>query len=143
MDVRPIEILLVEDNPADVRLTIEVLKDGRIANNLQVASDGVEALERLRCTGEHGSSTCPDLVLLDLNLPRMDGREVLAKMREDPVLTRIPVIVLTTSSSEEDVLKMYGLHANCFVTKPVCHNEPDENDADNAAQCDPYCAQSV
>ena len=119
MEIKPIEILLVEDNPADVRLTVEVLKDGRIANNLEVANDGVEALERLRCTGEHAGRPCPDLVLLDLNLPRMDGREVLAAMRADPALTRVPVIVLTTSSSEADVLKMYDLHANCYITKPV------------------------
>jgi CheY-like chemotaxis protein len=119
MDIRPIEILLVEDNPADVRLTVEVLKDGRILNNLEVACDGEAALERLRGTGEHTGKPCPDLVLLDLNLPRKDGREVLAEMREDPVLNRVPVIVLTTSSSEADVLSMYDLHANCYITKPV------------------------
>ena len=119
MDVRPIEILLVEDNPADVRLTVEVLKDGRILNNLEVVSDGVEALERLGCTGKYGGKLCPDLVLLDLNLPRMDGREVLARMRQDEALARIPVIVLTTSSSEVDVLEAYDLHANCYITKPV------------------------
>ena len=117
--IEPIEVLLVEDNPADVRLTEEVLKEGRILNNVSVVHDGVEAMACMR--HEDGYADMPefDLVLLDLNLPKMDGREVLAAMREDPVLSRVPVIVLTTSSDEADVLKAYDLHANCYITKPV------------------------
>lgn len=116
---RPVEILLVEDNPADVRLTIEALKDGKILNNLTVANDGVEALEILRRENGHGEAARPDIVLLDLNLPRLDGREVLQQIKDDPELRRIPVVVLTTSADEQDVLRMYDLHANCYITKPV------------------------
>ncbi|HEX8701893.1 MAG TPA: response regulator [Myxococcaceae bacterium] len=116
---RPIEILLVEDNPGDVRLTIEALKEGKVRNNLSVAKDGVEALAFLRREGPHAGSARPDLILLDLNLPRKDGREVLADIKEDPVLRRIPVVVLTTSKAEEDILRTYDLHANCYITKPV------------------------
>jgi chemotaxis family two-component system response regulator Rcp1 len=116
---RPIEILLVEDNPGDVRLTIEALKEGKMRNNLAVAKDGVEALAYLRRQGSHASANRPDLILLDLNLPRKDGREVLAEIKEDPVLRRIPVVVLTTSKAEEDILRTYDLHANCYITKPV------------------------
>lgn len=116
---RPIEILLVEDNPGDVRLTIEALKEGKVRNRLSVARDGVEALAFLRRQGPHAGSTRPDLILLDLNLPRKDGREVLAEIKEDSSLRRIPVVVLTTSKAEEDILRTYDLHANCYITKPV------------------------
>jgi CheY-like chemotaxis protein len=116
---KPIEILLVEDNPADVRLTQEALKEGKVRNNLFVARDGVEALELLRRQGPHAKATKPDLILLDLNLPRKDGREVLADIKNDDNLRTIPVVVLTTSSAEADILKSYNLHANCYITKPV------------------------
>jgi len=115
----PIQILLVEDNPGDVRLTREVLKDGRINNTLNVVGDGVEALAFLRRQGAYADAGPQDLVLLDLNLPKKDGREVLAEMKADPVLRRIPVIILTTSSAELDILGAYDLHANCYITKPV------------------------
>jgi len=114
-----VEILLVEDNPADVRLTREALKEGRVGNLLHVVGDGVEAMEFLTRTGRHEHAPRPDLILLDLNLPRKDGRQVLAEIKEDPVLKSIPVVVLTTSKSEEDVLATYRLHANCYITKPV------------------------
>ena len=116
---RPVEILLVEDNPGDVRLTIEALKEGKVRNNLHVARDGMEALEFLRRQGKHKDAVKPDLILLDLNLPRRDGREVLAEIKNDPELKTIPVVVLTTSSAEADILKSYKLHANCYITKPV------------------------
>ena len=116
---RPIEILLVEDNPGDVRLTIEALKEGKVSNRLSVARDGVEALAFLRRVGPHANAVRPDLILLDLNLPRKDGREVLAEIKEDSHLRRIPVVVLTTSKAEEDILRTYDLHANCYITKPV------------------------
>ena len=117
--LRPIEILLVEDNPGDVRLTVEALREGRVPNNLHVASDGVEALEFLRRAGQFANAPRPDMILLDLNLPRKDGREVLAEIKEDPDLRRIPIVVLTTSQAERDVLQSYNLHANCYITKPV------------------------
>jgi CheY-like chemotaxis protein len=116
---RPIEILLVEDNPGDVRLTIEALKEGKVRNHLSVARDGVEALAFLRREGPHANAARPDLILLDLNLPKKDGREVLAEIKEDSRLRRIPVVVLTTSKAEEDILRTYDLHANCYITKPV------------------------
>jgi chemotaxis family two-component system response regulator Rcp1 len=116
---KPIEILLVEDNPGDVRLTFEALRDGRVSNNLHVVADGAEALNFLRKSGPYAAEPTPDLILLDLNLPKVDGREVLAEVKTDPVLKRIPVIVLTTSGAEEDILKTYDLHANSYVTKPV------------------------
>jgi chemotaxis family two-component system response regulator Rcp1 len=116
---RPIEILLVEDNPGDVRLTIEALKEGKVRNRLSVARDGVEALAFLRREGPHANAARPDLILLDLNLPKKDGREVLADIKEDTRLRRIPVVVLTTSKAEEDILRTYDLHANCYITKPV------------------------
>jgi two-component system, chemotaxis family, response regulator Rcp1 len=116
---RPIEILLVEDNPGDVRLTKEALKEGKVRNNLQVAEDGEEALEFLRRQGRHAQATRPDLILLDLNLPKKSGREVLEEIKADPELKRIPVVVLTVSKAEQDVLKSYNLHANCYITKPV------------------------
>jgi chemotaxis family two-component system response regulator Rcp1 len=115
----PIEILLVEDNPGDVRLTQEVLKEGRIQNVLNVVMDGVEALKYLRREGEYADVADTDLILLDLNLPKLDGREVLAVIKADPVLTHIPVVVLTTSAAEADILAAYNLHANCYITKPV------------------------
>jgi two-component system, chemotaxis family, response regulator Rcp1 len=115
----PIEILLVEDNPGDVRLTREALKEGKVANNLQVAQDGVEALAFLRREGPHARAPRPDIILLDLNLPRMDGRQVLAEIKKDDDLRRIPVVVLTTSKAEEDIVRSYNLHANCYITKPV------------------------
>ena len=116
---RPIEILLVEDNPGDVRLTIEALKEGKVRNRLSVARDGVEALAFLRREGAHATAPRPDLILLDLNLPRLDGREVLAEIKVDARLRRIPVVVLTTSKAEEDILRTYDLHANCYINKPV------------------------
>jgi chemotaxis family two-component system response regulator Rcp1 len=115
----PVQILLVEDNPADVRLTLEALKEGKIANIMNVAHDGVEALEFLRKLGKYASAPNVDLILLDLNLPRKDGREVLAEIKTDPDLKRIPVVVMTTSKAEEDILKSYNLHANCYVVKPI------------------------
>lgn len=119
MTGKSIEILLVEDNPADVRLTQEALREGKVRNNLHVARDGVEALELLRRQGRFAQVPRPDLVLLDLNLPRKDGREVLAEIKADPELKTIPVVVLTTSSAETDILRSYSLHANCYITKPV------------------------
>jgi CheY-like chemotaxis protein len=119
MTVQPINILLVEDNPGDVRLTMEALKEGKVHNRLAVTGDGVEALQYLRREGKHAAAERPDVILLDLNLPRKDGREVLAEVKADPDLRRIPVVILTTSKAEEDILKSYQLHANCYVTKPV------------------------
>jgi chemotaxis family two-component system response regulator Rcp1 len=114
-----VDILLVEDNAGDVRLTQEVLKDSKVRNNLAIATNGEEALLRLRKQGKFKDSVRPDLILLDLNLPIKDGREVLAQIKADENLKRIPVVVLTTSKAEEDILKTYNLHANCYVTKPV------------------------
>ncbi len=119
MSGTPIEILLVEDNPADVRLTIEALKEGKVSNHLSVAYDGVEALEFLRKNGKYSDAPRPDLVLLDLNMPRKDGREVLEDIKTDPDLKRIPVVIMTTSKAEQDIIKSYNLHANCYVTKPI------------------------
>ena len=116
---RPIEILLVEDNLGDVRLTIESLRETKVRNNLHVAKDGVEALAMLRREGRHADFVRPDLILLDLNLPRKDGREVLQDLKQDPALHTIPVVVLTTSQAEPDVLRSYELQANCYITKPV------------------------
>jgi two-component system response regulator len=116
---RPIEILLVEDNPGDIQLTKIALEDNKMSINLSVVEDGVEALEFLKKEGKYGDAPHPDLVLLDLNLPRKDGREVLEEMKADPILRRIPVVILTTSQAEEDVLKAYNLCANCYITKPV------------------------
>jgi chemotaxis family two-component system response regulator Rcp1 len=115
----PIEILLVEDNPGDVRLTVEALKDAKVHNNLHVAEDGVEAMVFLRREGKYADAPRPDLILLDLNLPKKDGREVLAEIKGDPDLRRIPVVILTISQDEEDILRSYNLHANCYITKPV------------------------
>ncbi len=118
-DNGPVEILLVEDNPGDERLTREALREGKVYSNLHWVKDGVEAMEFLRRQGRHAGAPRPDIVLLDLNLPRKDGREVLQDLKGDVELKRIPVVVLTTSQAEEDVLRSYNLHANCFVTKPV------------------------
>jgi chemotaxis family two-component system response regulator Rcp1 len=115
----PIEILLVEDNPGDVRLTKEALKEGKVFSNLHTVKDGVEAMEFLRRQGKYASVPRPDIILLDLNLPKKDGREVLQEIKSDDALKRIPVVVLTTSKAEEDVVRTYNLHANCYVTKPV------------------------
>jgi CheY-like chemotaxis protein len=114
-----VEILLVEDSPGDVRLTIEALKEANVRNRLNVVSDGVEAMEYLRREGKYSNAPRPDVVLLDLNLPRKDGRKVLAEIKEDPDLKVIPVVVLTTSRADEDILKAYEHHANCYITKPV------------------------
>lgn len=116
---KPIEILLVEDSPSDADLTIETLNDAKVLNNLHVVEDGVEALAYLRRVGDYIDAPRPDLVLLDLNLPKKNGREVLSEIKSDPNLQSIPVVVLTTSESDEDILKSYQLHANCYVTKPV------------------------
>jgi CheY-like chemotaxis protein len=117
--VKPIEILLVEDNPGDVRLTIEGLKEGKVHNNLWVVEDGVEAMAFLRREGRHSDAVRPDLILLDLNLPKKDGREVLSEIKGDDNLKTIPVVILTTSEAEQDILKAYMLHANCYIKKPV------------------------
>ena len=114
-----IEILLVEDNPGDVRLTLEVFKDGRINNKLNVVGDGVEALAYLRREGQYKDVRPQDLILLDLNLPKKSGCEVLAEIKSDSLLRQIPVVVLTTSAAELDILEAYDLHANCYITKPV------------------------
>jgi len=119
MEAGPVEILLVEDNPGDVRLTREALREGKVYSNLHWAKDGVEALEFLRRQGAHRDAPRPDIILLDLNLPKKDGREVLSEIKSDENLKRIPVVILTTSKAEEDVLRSYQLHANCYVTKPV------------------------
>jgi CheY-like chemotaxis protein len=115
----PVEILLVEDNPGDVRLTIEALRDAKVSNHLTVARDGVEALAMVRGTPPHTGAGHFDLILLDLNLPKKNGREVLADLKSDPKLKRIPVVILTTSQAEDDILKSYDLHANCYITKPL------------------------
>ena len=120
---KPIEILLVEDNPGDVRLTQEAFNDGKILNKLHVVGDGIEALAFLNQEGEYADVPRPELILLDLNLPRKDGRDVLAEIKADGDLRRIPVVVLTTSCSEEDILKSYDLNANCYITKPVDLNQ--------------------
>lgn len=116
---RPVEVLLVEDNPGDVRLTREAFKDGRVLVNITVAADGVEALEVLRHEGKFTEAAKPDLIVLDLNLPRKSGREVLEEIKADDELKRIPVIVMTTSKAEQDIHRAYNLNANCYVTKPV------------------------
>jgi two-component system, chemotaxis family, response regulator Rcp1 len=118
-NAQPIDILLVEDNPGDARLTQEVLKDSKIRNNLYIVSDGVQAMEFLFRRGEYGDTPRPDIILLDLNLPRMDGREVLKAIKMDESLRRIPIIIMTTSDDEYDILKAYNLYANCYITKPV------------------------
>jgi CheY-like chemotaxis protein len=119
MNEREIEILLVEDNPGDARLTMEALREAKVHNRLHHVTDGIEALAFLRRQGKHAKAVRPDLILLDLNLPRKDGREVLSEIKSDDSFRRIPVVVLTTSQAEEDILRAYNLNANCYVTKPV------------------------
>ena len=120
---RPIEILLVEDEPGDVRLTIEALRSARVRNRIHAVEDGVEALDFLHRRPPYAEAPRPDLILLDLNLPRKDGREVLAEIKADPTLRTIPVVVLTTSRARDDVLRSYDLHANCFISKPMDFDE--------------------
>ena len=119
IDERPVEILLVEDSPSDTELTIEALQEARIRNHLNIAEDGVQALEFLRRKGKYADAPRPDLIMLDLNLPRKDGREVLAEIKSDESLRTIPVVVMTTSRAEQDVFQAYQHHANCYITKPV------------------------
>jgi len=118
-DVRPVDILLVEDNPGDARLTKEALKDAKLKVNLHVVGDGVEAMAFMRKEGKYETTPVVDLVLLDLNLPKKDGRQVLSELKTDPVLRRTPVVIVTTSKAEEDIVRTYDLHANCYVTKPL------------------------
>ena len=118
-ETKPVEILLVEDSPTDALLAKEALEYSKVRNRLHVAVDGVEAMEFLRRQGKHANARRPDLILLDLNLPKKDGREVLREIKNDAQLSLIPVVVLTTSTAEADVLKTYGLHANCYIVKPV------------------------
>jgi two-component system, chemotaxis family, response regulator Rcp1 len=119
LDATPIEVLLVEDSPGDVRLTLEAFKDAKVHINMHLAPDGVEAMNFLNREGKHSKAPRPDLILLDLNLPKKDGRQVLEEIKQSPVLKSIPVVILTTSSSEADILRSYMLHANCYITKPV------------------------
>ncbi len=119
ISVEAIEILLVEDSPGDVRLTQEALKDSKLLNNLSVVSDGVQAMAFLRRQGAYSEAPRPDLILLDLNLPKKDGRQVLQEIKSDEDLLRIPVVILTTSNNEKDILITYNLHANCYISKPV------------------------
>ncbi|MBF8285995.1 MAG: transcriptional regulator [Anaerolineales bacterium] len=119
MSGQPIEILMVEDNPGDVRLAQEALREAKVRNHIHVLTDGVEALAYLRRQGRYANASRPDVILLDLNLPKKDGREVLAEIKVDPNLLRIPVVILTSSEAEEDILKAYNLHANAYVAKPV------------------------
>jgi len=116
---KAVEILLIEDNPGDVRLTIEALKESKIVNNLHVVDDGIEALSFLKKEGIYKDKPRPDLIILDLNLPKKDGREVLAEIKSNDSLKQIPIVILTTSEAEEDIIKSYELHANCYITKPV------------------------
>lgn len=118
LEGRPVEILLVEDNPGDVRLILEAMKEGKMHNNVSVAVDGVEAMAFLHREDGHAEAPRPDIIFLDLNLPRKDGRTVLAEIKQDPQLRRIPVVILTTSKADEDVLRSYDLHANAYITKP-------------------------
>ncbi len=118
-NARPVEVLLVEDSPSDAELTIEALREGKVRNHLSVVEDGVEALRFLRREANYANAPRPDLIMLDLNLPRKDGREVLAELKADPDLKSIPVVVLTTSRAEQDVLRAYNLHAKWYITKPV------------------------
>lgn len=119
INTTPIRILMVEDNDGDVFLTTEALKEAKVANQVHVVHDGVEALEYLRRHGKYATAPRPDLILLDLNLPRKDGREVLEEIKADPALHKIPIVILTSSSAETDVCKTYNLHANCYIVKPV------------------------
>jgi chemotaxis family two-component system response regulator Rcp1 len=114
---------MVEDNPDDIELAVEALKDAKVGNNLSVVTDGEEAIAYLRCEGRYQQAKRPDLILLDLNMPKKDGRDVLKAIKTDPNLRRIPVVILTTSQAEEDILNTYDLHANCYITKPVDFNQ--------------------
>ncbi len=116
---KAVEILLIEDNPGDVRLTVEALKESKIINNLNVVDDGIEALSYLQKEGIYKDKPRPDLIILDLNLPKKDGREVLGEIKSEDSLKQIPIVILTTSEAEEDIIKSYELHANCYITKPV------------------------
>ena len=116
---KTVEVLLVEDNPGDVRLTFEAMKEGKVVNHINVAQDGVEAMAYLHREGAYKNAVRPDLILLDLNLPRKGGREVLAEVKADETLRQIPIVILTTSQAEEDIVRTYNLHANCYVNKPV------------------------
>ncbi len=136
---QPVEILLIEDNPGDVRLMREALRAAKVATSMHVVDDGEEAMAYLRRRGKYSDAPRPQLVFLDLNLPRKDGREVLAEMKQDEDLKRIPVIVLTTSSADRDVLRAYELHANCYVTKPV---ELDEF-LDAVRRCETFWLETV
>jgi chemotaxis family two-component system response regulator Rcp1 len=118
-DAMPMEVLLVEDSPGDIRLTREAFKDAKVHINLHVAMDGIEAMAFLEREGKHADAPCPDLILLDLNLPKKDGREVLADIKESPTLKTIPVVILTTSAYEMDILRSYESHANSYISKPV------------------------
>ena len=117
--IKPIEILLAEDNPGDARLTVEGFKDAKVKNNITIVEDGIEALAYLRHEGEHAKVQLPDLILLDLNMPKKDGREVLAEIKADERLRHIPVLVFTVSNAEKDILTAYNLQANAFITKPI------------------------
>ena len=121
--IAPIDILIIEDNEGDARLIKEVLSDGKIANLLHNVKDGVQAMEFLRKKGAYANVVKPDLIILDLNLPKKDGREVLSEIKNDPELKKIPVVIMTTSQAEEDILKSYNLHANCYITKPIDLNQ--------------------
>jgi two-component system, chemotaxis family, response regulator Rcp1 len=123
IEAHPIEILLVEDSPSDTELTVEALKGAKVRNHLSIVEDGVQAMAFLRSQGPYAQAPRPDLIMLDLNLPRKDGREVLAELKADENLKTIPVVVLTTSRAEQDVLRAYQLHANCYITKPVNFNQ--------------------
>ena len=116
---RTMQVLLVEDNPGDIRLTREAFNEGKLKTNLSVAQDGVEAMAFLRREGKYADAPRPDIIILDLNLPRKDGREVLSELKQDPKLRRIPVVVFTSSKAEQDILRAYDLYANCYITKPV------------------------
>jgi chemotaxis family two-component system response regulator Rcp1 len=116
---KPVEILLVEDNPGDVDLALEALEDSKISNTVSVVGDGEEAMAFLRRSGKYTAAPRPDLILLDLNMPKKDGREVLAEIKADEDLKRIPVVILTSSQTEEDIFRSYNLHANCYITKPI------------------------
>jgi len=120
---KPIEVLLVEDNPGDVVLTLEAFNNAKITNHLSVVEDGEEAIAYLRREGKYAEASAPDFILLDLNLPKMDGREVLQEIKNDKQLRRIPIVILTTSTAEQDILKTYDLHANCYINKPVNFDE--------------------
>ncbi len=122
-NIRPVEILLIEDNPGDIRLTIEAFKESKIANSINIAEDGIEAIKYLKKKGKFKDKPLPDIILLDLNLPKKGGREVLAEIKEDKILKHIPVVVFTTSKAEIDILKSYELHANCYISKPLNINQ--------------------